>query len=412
MKFLHLADMHLGKMLCGASLTENGDQAFYLDRLIGLIDREKPDAVVIAGDVYDRGVPPKEAVTLLGGFLSALAGSERGIPVLMIAGNHDGGERLNFAKELLAGQNVHISGTAERTLTSVTLNTDGEPVTFWLMPYVFPMKVRDLFSLTAEDVPDYESAVRVLLEHQDIDTSRRNVLIAHQFVTAGQNVPVQSDSESAVGGLGAVDHSVFDAFDYVALGHIHSAQHIGRTSVRYAGAPLCYHFSEIGQKKGALMVTLGAKGTEPEYELFELPVLHNMRRITEKFDDIIERERHSSARGEYISAVITDGDIVFDAAEQLRALLESHGSKLLEISFQPEGGYAGGDCGFTDGLHEKTMPELFGEFFEARCGRAMDAMERELIENAAHSIGSGEDAGAEELADRLVRLAMEQEEEK
>ena len=171
MKFLHLADMHLGKMLCGASLTENGDQAFYLDRLIGLIDREKPDTVVIAGDVYDRGVPPKEAVTLLGGFLSALAGSERGIPVLMIAGNHDGGERLNFAKELLAGQNVHISGTAERTLTSVTLDTDGEPVTFWLMPYVFPMKVRDLFSLTAEDVPDYESAVRILRDLISIDLS-------------------------------------------------------------------------------------------------------------------------------------------------------------------------------------------------------------------------------------------------
>lgn len=412
MKFLHLADLHLGKMLCGASLIENGDQVFYLRQLIGLIDREKPDAVVIAGDVYDRSVPSKEAVTLLGSFLSELAGPERRIPVLMIAGNHDGGERLNFAKELLSERNVHISGTAEQTLASVALDVDGEPVTFWLMPYVFPMKVRDLFSLSAEDVPDYESAVRVLLEHQDIDTTRRNVLIAHQFVTAGQSSPMQGGSESAAGGLGAVDYSVFDAFDYVALGHIHSAQHIGRDSVRYAGAPLCYHFSEIGQKKGALMVTLGEKGTPPRYELFELPVLHNMRRIVGKFDEIIEQERRSSARNEYISAVLTDNDTVPDAAEQLRALLESHGSRLLDISFQPERDFAAGFESTAANAHEKSMAELFADFFESRCGRAMDCAERDVIDAVSHRISGGEEIGTDELADYIVKLVLEQEDKR
>ena len=412
MKFLHLADLHLGKMLCGASLTENGDQGYCLERILELTDREKPDAVVIAGDVYDRGVPSKEAVTLLSRFLSELAGEKRKIPVLLIAGNHDGGERLDFLKELLSEQNVYISGTVEKELTHMEISADGEPVTFWLMPYVFPMKVRDLFSLTAEEVTDYESAVRVLLEHQNIDTSKRNVLIAHQFVTAGGKAPVQSESESAVGGLGAVDCSVFDKFDYVALGHIHSAQSVGRDSVRYAGAPLCCHFSETGQKKGALLVTLGEKGAEVKTELSELPVLHKMRRLNGKFAELLEQERLLETENEYISVTLTDREAVFDAAEQLRALFESRGSKLLDLSFRPEGGFAGGVEDFSGEFREKTMPELFAEFFENRRGRTMDEKERELIESVSRRITSGEDVSAEELAEYLVKLAMEQEGER
>lgn len=408
MKFLHLADLHLGKTLCGASLIENGDQGCCLEELLELVDREQPDAVVIAGDVYDRGVPSKEAVTLLSRFLSELAGEKRRKPVLMIAGNHDGGERLDFAKELLSGQNVYISGTVEKELTHIEIHDDGGPVVFWLLPYVFPMKVRDLFSLTAEEVPDYESAVRVLLEHQDIDPGKRNVLIAHQFVTAGGKAPVQSESESAVGGLGAVDYSVFEKFDYVALGHIHGAQSVGRDSVRYAGAPLCCHFSEIGQKKGALMVTLGTKGEE-KTELLELPVLHSMRKISGKFSEVLEQERLLDHKNEYISVTLTDSDAVFDAAEQLRSLFESRGSRLLDLSFRPEGVFESGKESASAELWEKTMPELFAEFFESRCGRTMDALERELIESLSQRIGSGEDVSTEELADDLVKLAMEQE---
>ena len=409
MKFLHLADLHLGKTLCGASLIENGDQGYCLEKLLELIDREKPDAVVIAGDVYDRGVPSKEAVTLLSRFLSELAGEKRKIPVLMIAGNHDGGERLDFAKELLSGQNVYISGTVEKELTHIEINDGGGPVVFWLLPYVFPMKVRDLFSLDAEEVPDYESAVRILLEHQNIDPGKRNVLLAHQFVTAGGKAPVQSESESAVGGLGAVDYSVFEKFDYVALGHIHGAQSVGRDSVRYAGAPLACHFSEIGQKKGALMVTMGEKGTDVKTELLELSVLHKMRKISGKFSEVLENERLLDHKNEYISVTLTDSDAVFDAAEQLRALFESRGSRLLDLSFRPEGVFESGNECTAGELREKTMPELFAEFFESRCGRTMDDRERELIESVSQRIGSGEDVSTEELADDLIKLAMEQE---
>lgn len=412
MKFLHLADLHLGKQLCGASLIDNGDQGYLLDQILALVDREKPDAAVIAGDVYDRGIPSREAVTLLSGFLSELAGEKRRIPVFLIAGNHDGGERLDFLKELLREQNVHISGTVEKELTHIELNTDGEPVVFWLMPYVFPVKVRDLFFLTAEEVPDYESAVRVLLENQDIDTTKRNVLIAHQFVTAGGKAPLQSESESAVGGLGAVDHSVFDAFDYAALGHIHGAQAVGRQSVRYAGAPLCYHFSETEQKKGALLVTLGEKGTEPEIRLFELPPLHKMRRISGKFSELLEREQLTDRRDEYISVTLTDNNTVFDAAEQLRTFFEGRGSRLLDLSFRPEEQFAGGTAGYTGELKEKSIPELFADFFELHCGRTMDRQERELIESVSRRLSSGEDVSTDELADALVRLAMEQEDGK
>ena len=407
MKFIHLADLHLGKMLCNASLIENGDQRYFLDRLTETIDEEKPDAIVISGDVYDRSVPPKEAVILLGDFLTQTAG-KRGIPVMLIAGNHDGGERLEFAADLLKEKNVHIAGTAEKQLRSVTLEDAFGPVTFWLMPYVFPGKIRDLFGLDPAEASDYGQAIRYLLEKQEIDPARRNILIAHQFVTAAGKEPETSESETAVGGIGAVDYSVFDAFDYVALGHIHKSQHIGRATVRYAGSPLCCHFSEIGQKKGVLVVEMGRKGIEPEFKFRNLPVLHGMRKLEGRFDEILKAESVNAGRNEYISVVLTDEDPVYDASNQLTAFYSALDSRLLDLSFRPENRIYNRPMA-KEGTEEKSMAELFSEFFEARNGRMMDGKERELVEQLCTAIGNGQDKSEENLAASLAETALEQE---
>ena len=246
MKLFHLADLHLGKCIYGYSMIEMGDQPFYIEQIIKKAECLKPDAIVIAGDVYDRAVPSKEAVKLFDDFLTRLAAME--ITVLLIAGNHDSGSRLAFADKLLCHQGIYIAGEVQKNVMKVSLQDELGPVNFYLVPYLFPAAINTL--LHREDIKDYESAMCALLEEQDISFEERNVMISHQFVTAGVQKPEMGGSETTVGGIGQIDGSVFDGFDYVALGHIHNAQPMGRKEIRYAGSPLCYHFSEAGLTKG------------------------------------------------------------------------------------------------------------------------------------------------------------------
>ncbi len=263
MKFLHLADLHFGKSIYGVSLLEKGDQPVWVERFLQLVCEIQPDVIVIAGDVYDRSSPSGEAVALLDSMITDLA--EKEIPVIIVAGNHDSGQRLSFGGSLLAKQRIHISGVLSKELPCVTLSDQEGPVNFWLMPYIFPSLVAQ--RLEDESIRDYDTAVRRLLELQKIDFSQRNVLIAHQNVTANGQESTRGGSESMVGGVGQVDYSVFEGFDYVALGHIHSSYPVGRETIRYAGSPLCYHFNETKQPvKGPILVELGAKGTLPNIE--------------------------------------------------------------------------------------------------------------------------------------------------
>lgn len=304
MKFFHLADLHFGKSLHGFSLIDQGDQPDWVCKFLELVDETKPDAVCIAGDVYDRSVPSREAVELLDKLLTEL--SERGIAVLLIAGNHDSGPRLNFASALLKKQNVYIAGNVEKEIRHVELQDEYGPVTFWLLPYLFPAAVEEALGQEDGELRSYDAAARALLNAQNVDFTKRNVLIAHQFVLEGEHAPEAGGSETMVGGVGQIDCSAFDGFDYVALGHIHRPQIIGRETVRYAGSPMCYHFSELGWKKGPLLVEIGEKGSALRTQLFELPALHPMREIRGLFSEIMESEKESAARGEYIRCVLTD----------------------------------------------------------------------------------------------------------
>ena len=409
MRFLHLADLHFGKSLHGVSLLESCDQPVWAERFLALAEELRPDAVVIAGDVYDRGAPAPEAVELLSRFLTGL--TDAGIPVLLIPGNHDSARRLAFGRELLSRQGLHIAGalTPPGKLDRVTLRDESGPVTFWLMPYVFPALVGD--ALNAETPRDYGGAIRALLAAQEIDFSQRNVLVAHQNVTASGAEVERGGSESMIGGVGQVDFSVFDGFDYVALGHIHAGYPVGRPEVRYAGSPLCYHFNEARQPvKGPLLVTLGAKGTPAETSVQVIPPLHPLKPWTGSRAEV-QALAEAVEPGAYVSITLTDQRITPEISESLRGLLERRGCTLLELNsaFREQ---EGADAGLTTrAVQERSLPELFSDFYRAKQdGTELSEGEQSLLEYAAELLsGAGDEARDEVLAARLLARAREDE---
>lgn len=379
MRFIHTADLHLGKSIYGLSLIENGDQPVWAERFIETVRQTAPDAVVIAGDVFDRSAPSEEAVRLFGRIITEI--NEMGIPVLTSAGNHDSVYRLSYLGSLLAAQGVHFScGLSDsEILTHVTVRDEYGPVTFWLMPYVFPALVQKV--LEDDSIRDYETAVSALLSRQPLDIRERNVIVAHQNVTADGKEADRDGSETMAGGVGQLDHSVFDTFDYAALGHIHRSYAVGRPAVRYAGSPLCYHFDETRrQARGPLMVTLGDKGEPVQVERLEIEPLHPMRYIKGRWEDIRAEELESDAEGEYISIVITDRRITPETAAFFRELYSQRGSVLMEL--RSEYTAFGGDASAmtAEKLASLEVEALFADFYRQRSGdEEPSAQELELM---------------------------------
>ena len=381
MRFFHLADLHFGKSIHGVSLLDNGDQGHWVTEFLKLAEEKKPDAVVIAGDVYDRSAPSGEAVQLLSRMLTALA--EREIPVMLVAGNHDSAQRLAFLRQILARQGLHISGSLAESpiLSHVSLEDEFGPVTFWLMPYVYPALVAQ--SLGEESLRDNDQAVRRLLEVQPVDFGQRNVIIAHQFVTADGREGIRGGSESMVGGVGQIDYRAFDGFDYVALGHIHAAYAVGRDTVRYAGSPLCYHFDELRQaKKGPVLVELGPKG-QVSTETLVIPPLHPMRELRGGLEELQAQEIAQVRTGEYLRLVLTDRRMSPEIGAFFEDLCRARGSVLMErcSEYSPFGGQAAAVS--ARAVEQKSLPELFAEFYAARSGGSEPGeAEMDLLEKA------------------------------
>lgn len=367
MRFLHLADLHFGKSLHGVSLIDNKDQEYFVDQFLKKVEQLQPDAIVIAGDIYDRSAPSGEAVRLFDRFLTNL--EKMNIPVMMVAGNHDSGQKLSFAGEILAKQNIYIAGILNGEITHVTIQEkDFGEVTFWLLPYLFPALAAQV--LEDSSVCDYGTAVKALLERQKIDFSQRNVLVAHQNVTADGREVARGGSESMVGGVGQVDYKVFDGFDYVALGHIHSSYHVGRRQVRYAGSPLCYHFDEIRQPaKGFLMVEIKEKGEEIKIETVKIPPLHPMREIRGSFEEIKTELQKNDTRGEYLKIMITDRRITPEIAQMLRGTFSERGSLVMELVSEFRDSFVPGNAK-TYGAEEKSIEEYFAELYRERRDQA------------------------------------------
>lgn len=367
MIFLHLADLHLGKRVNGFSMLE--DQAHILRQILAILDDEQPDGVLIAGDVYDKSVPSVEAVGLLDGFLTELRA--RGVPVLLISGNHDSPERLAFGGRVMDSCGIHISPVYDGALAPVTLHDEFGPVHVWLLPFVKPAHVRRWFP--DADIESYTDAVAEAVAHMDIDTAARNVLVTHQFVTGGAR---SGSEELSVGGTDNVDSGVFAPFDYVALGHLHGTQHIGRETIRYAGSPLKYSFSEARQHKSVTVVTLGEKG-DVQVRTVALTPLRELREIRGSYDELTARSfyEHTTYRSDYLHLILTDEQDVFDAISRLRTIYPY----LMTLDYDNARTRAAGGMSAPAETERRTPLELFEALYTRQNHQPMSEVQREYI---------------------------------
>ena len=359
MKFFHLSDLHLGRRMYEFSLID--DQKFILEELLCLAAEEHPDAVVIAGDIYDRAVPSAEAVELFDSFLTELAG--RRIPVLAIAGNHDSPERIAFGAGLMAPSGVFLSPVYNGYVEPVSLSDFGA-VNFYLLPFIKPANVRRFYP--EEAIESYTDALRCAVEHMNVDPSARNVLVTHQFVTGG----IRSDSEDVtVGGTDNVDAAVFDGFDYVALGHLHGAQRIGRETLRYSGTPLKYSFAEKDQIKSITVVKLGAKGNVSVSSL-PLTPRRDMREIRGTYIELTLRGNYAGTNtDDYIHAVLTDENDIPNAFSRLQSIYP----QLMKLDYDNRRTRTSVVISAEERRRTMTDTELFAEFFEKLNGQKMSA---------------------------------------
>jgi exonuclease SbcD len=363
MKFIHVADLHIGKRLYENSLME--DQAFALDFIAAQAEKQRPDAIFIAGDVYDRAVPSAEAVSLLSDFLMRL--SDTGAKVFAIGGNHDSQERLAFARAMLAREGLFISGPYEGRLEKYSL----EDADIWLMPHIRPREVERFFDGAAFHAT--QDAVAAILERENVDGKRANVLLCHQFVTGAGDESVRSDSEvEPVGGESAVDAALFDKFDYVALGHLHAPQKAGRECVRYSGSPLKYSFSEARHKKSMVMGSISGKNVE--IELVPIPLRRDMRDIKGRLSDILAAAEPTE---DYVRVTLTDETPPLSPMERLSAAYPN----LVRLELAPRGS-AGAEPETVAG---RTPLELFAEFYEKTSGAPLTG---EMLEMAADALNA------------------------
>ncbi len=376
MKLFHISDLHIGKQLHYYNLKDN--QIEILKQIVDKAKEYRPDVILIAGDIYDKSVPSAEAYAIFDHFLTELSEIIPSIPVLMIAGNHDSAERLNYASTFLEKHHIYISvlppQKEEEHLKKIVLQDEHGEVNFYLLPFTKPGYVRHLF----EDgvVTSYDSAVKALIEREMVDYSNRNVLVSHQFYIAGDRLPETCESEQAyisVGGVDSVDVAAVKEFDYVALGHLHGPQQIGERHIRYSGTPLKYSVSEEKHTKSITMVTLGAKGEELIIDKLPLFAGQDVRREQGTLNEIISRVTDEN-RNDFVSITLTDEADLFKPKDQL----EEHYNYILEVRVENSRTKAQmenitGEASVLDPL------EAFREFYQEMNNEPMNGEEEKLI---------------------------------
>lgn len=370
MKLMHLSDLHLGKRVHTVSMLE--DQAHILRQILQIAAQQQVDAVLIAGDIYDKGVPPAEAVSLFDAFLTELA--RQGKPVCIISGNHDSAERLAFGARLLDGRGIYVAPVYDGTVRRVELRDAFGPVQIHLLPFLKPAMVRRVFP--EETIETGNDALRCAIGHMELDGAARHVLLSHQFVTGA----VRCESEEvSVGGLDNVDAEVYAPFDYVALGHLHGPQNIG-ANLRYCGTPLKYSFSEAGQKKSVTLVELGEKG-RVERAAVPLEPLHDLRELRGSYLELTRREFYAeTAVEDYLHIILTDEEDVPDAAAKLRTIYPN----LMHLSYDNRRTRQSQELQLAEAMEEKTPLALLEEFYvlqnNAPLSEEQRAFARHMIE--------------------------------
>lgn len=377
MKFFHLSDLHLGKRVNGFSMLE--DQKYILDQILALAENERPDAVLIAGDLYDKPVPPAEAVSLLDAFLGELV--RRDIRVLAISGNHDSAERIAFGSGLMHGSGVYFAPVYHGRVEPVTLEDEWGTVHVYMLPFIKPVHVRACFP--EEETGSYTDAVRTAIAHMAVNRSQRNILVTHQFVAGG----LTCDSEEiTVGGTDQVDVSVFEPFDYTALGHLHGPQHIGGERVRYCGTPLKYSFSEVRHHKSVTVVQLAQKG-EISVRTLPLTPLREMAELRGTYSQLVERSFYRELDTQcYFHVTLTDEEDVPEAINRLRAIYPN----IMRLDYDNARTRGGGTLLPVEQVQPQSPGELFAAFYRQQNNRELTGEQQDCLSELIEKIWEGE----------------------
>ena len=375
MKILHLADLHFGKILQEQSLIE--DQEYILKEIINIIKEKEIKALLISGDVYDRSVPPTEAVNLLDDFLKILI-KDLKIKVFIISGNHDSKDRLGFGNKIFEDEGLYIESKYNGRLKKVRLEDEYGPLNIYMLPFIKPVEVKKFFEDDLEN--NYDLAINKIIEKEEIDESERNIIMVHQFVTAGNVKPERTESEVlSLGGIENVDVSNFKSFDYVAIGHVHRPQKIGRDTARYAGTILKYSFSEINHNKSIPIIDIKEKGNIT-INLLPLKPLRDMREIKGPIEELIKEENYKEGNLEdYIKAIITNEEPVYDAIGKIKKIypntlkLEIQNSKTINKNEEQNIN--------LEELKKKSELELFSDFYKLQNNLDLNEEQKEIVKN-------------------------------
>ena len=365
MKFIHISDLHLGKHVNGFSMLT--DQRYILTKIINIIDSENPEAVLIAGDVYDKSVPSGEAVMEFDSFLKNLA--QRKLKVFIISGNHDSAERLSFASSLIDLSGIHISPVYKGNVEPFVLTDEYGKINIYMLPFIKPTGARAVFE--GEKIESYTDAVNAAIKQMNINTDERNIIVTHQFVTGA----LRSESEEiSVGGTDNVDITAFEPFDYVALGHIHRPQKLIYETVRYCGSPLKYSFSEAAFEKSVPVVEMKGKG-DVEIKAVPLTPRYDMREIKGKYDDIVLKENYeNTATDDYMHITLTDEEDIPDVINKLRVIYPN----LMKVDYDNTRTRTSAVFSELGAIEKKTELELFSEFFEKQNGQPLTSEQEEI----------------------------------
>ncbi|MGL6228431.1 MAG: exonuclease SbcCD subunit D [Culicoidibacterales bacterium] len=366
MKFIHLSDLHIGKRVNDFSMIE--DQAYILTKILNIIDEQQPDGVFISGDVYDKAVPSAEAVALFDDFLYRLA--QRELQTYVISGNHDSPERIAFGGRLMNQSGVYMSPVYHKDIAPITVHDEHGAINIYLLPFIKPTHVRAQFPEAS--IESYTQAMQVALDYLQVDSSKRNVLLTHQFVAGS----LRSESEElSVGGSDNVAVDIFEAFDYVALGHLHKPQHVGRETIRYCGTPLKYSFSEANDVKSVTVVEMGAKG---EIEITTVPLVpkRDLKQLRGTYDDLMLKSNYDSLNlDDYYRITLIDEHDVPDALQKLRTVYPN----IMKLDYDNARTQALTLIEGASAIEQKTPLELVGEFYEQQNNQALSSEQAVLL---------------------------------
>ena len=377
MKFVHLSDLHIGKRVNEYSMLE--DQQYILAQILDVIDEVKAEAVIIAGDVYDKSVPPTDAVEMFDDFLVKLA--ERKLPTFVISGNHDSPERIAFGGRLMAESRIYMSPVYNGKTEPVALCDEFGEINVYMLPFVKPANVRRFYP--DAEISSYTDAIKVAIENMNIDTSKRNVLVTHQFVTGAD----RTESEDiSVGGTDNVDVTVFEDFDYVALGHIHRAQKCSKETVRYSGTPLKYSFSEANDKKSVTVVDINEKGNT-DIDFVELTPLRDMKEIKGTYAEIMQKSFYEGTTfdRDYMHITLTDEDDIPDAVGKLRTVYHN----LMKLDYDNKRTRQNAVIESDFDAENKTPLELFEELYVLQNNVEMSDKQKEYLQELIEKIWEG-----------------------